>query len=177
MGAAEFRRQMLLQEACRQWLTTSDSLAQVRASTAARYQTKSVMDSFQLVQRCVLHWKCWTQQRRGLGQRVSREKEPSSLTVLSRGRLPLSSIELQTIPTVGQKEASPWLDISRPPVHLITTDRWKENNYLKIYSSYFYKQTLNLTSEIQKTCDMKFLGKKLWVQFSVKISLLINNIF
>lgn len=73
--AAVLWRQNLLHEACGQWLSTADSLSHRRSVMAEQHQAKSVLDSFQLVHRCALHWKIWAK-RRGESNKVSRDITP-----------------------------------------------------------------------------------------------------
>ncbi|CAL1530935.1 unnamed protein product [Lymnaea stagnalis] len=83
--AAFLWRQNLLRKACVQWLATADSLSHMRSVMAVRHQAKSVFDSFQLVQRCGLHWKVWAK-RRASNQRTLAIREKST-TAIANGQL------------------------------------------------------------------------------------------
>lgn len=74
LEAMAIYRQRLLKDACYQWLTTADSLSHFRTVMAARHQTKTALDNFQLVQRCALHWKVWARKRAAIeGKQVKRD--------------------------------------------------------------------------------------------------------
>ncbi|KAK3593053.1 hypothetical protein CHS0354_007839 [Potamilus streckersoni] len=99
-AALERRRQRLLRAGVTKWLVMANDVGEMRSKFAAHQQAKNAYESYQLVQRCALHWKHWTAKRieqRSKWSTKTNNQGRLSVQIARQPRLPVI-VKLQNFP-------------------------------------------------------------------------------
>ncbi|KAL3865118.1 hypothetical protein ACJMK2_006747 [Sinanodonta woodiana] len=107
-AALERRRQRLLRTGVTKWLVMANDVGEMRAKFAAHQQAKNAYESYQLVQRCALHWKHWTAKR-------IEQKSKSSIKTNNQGRLSVQIAKQPRMPVIVKLQSFPPPVVSESP--------------------------------------------------------------